>query len=409
MSSQFLEISKILLKARYLNKWEILFINYLNVKLIDNDSGCILSYRTIQSETDFYPRDVQKSIKGLLDRNIIIREKIKNCYRYNFNSCEDWDLSAPIKEKKVVKDLEIELDDGKSSSQDINIRMDKTMKKKKQPNGYCDWGDIGAKKKREMVDYPDWKPGDKLFYARYVFHDFFKKNKLDVEKISINFGPTSFIVLKSIQNTLHEEAGECCNLMLKSYVDWFSVKYLKRLYEKNYQITIGILSTKKIIAQFVSVFNLKGKNVNEIELCLKQYKEMPKRKKIIVEKEFLIDKESMDESYSAGLPRLLSDYGIVLTINYLNKFSDLTKSEIYEECKYSLKALGSRRESTLVSIIDKTYGLSPYDDDLIGLNWKKDFHDILINALKKTKSKQMAVDLFSSNTYSFLVSGGSNE
>jgi len=431
----FLERVRKLNEAKNLTKLEILFISYLNEKTHDEVVDFLLSYTMIEKDLSICPSSIIRTVKSLINRNVIYRKKIKNRYSYRFKDVSFWEFDLREKNKEIDKvekaidkeevpleninspliEIVNEIKKVKKESPDVNIRMEKTMSNKNNKTGYSEWERLSVKKnhdeKYHIKHYSTWTSSSTIDYIRKSFIDEVRSHECNPNRIQISRGQKSYMKLKEIQDKIYSKIGICNNLIIKALVDWFTSKYLMAIYNNktDYNINVSLLCHEKIVNLFIETFSLLGSTEGEIELSLKSYKSMDCSEKEDVRGAgklmthlTSVEKEEMDETYSIGVNRMLMNYGIVLSINYMNRFTDLSVKEIYNSCQTELKNIKNRKESSLISIIEKTYDMSPYEDKMLGLDWKERYSQVLERALIKSKGTLKEVGSSDKN-YSFLI------
>jgi hypothetical protein len=240
--------------------------------------------------------------------------------------------------------------------------------------------------------YGGWKDKDSLYtikkldsWDRYNFCMYMRDSMKRIAKAK-NAGHINFLFSKvrvdhgfhNITCLLNEASGQkFCNLIMKAYIDWFIQNKALDLWDKSKNaFTLEHFSKAKRVDEFFEAHQIgKDSSAKRINEVLKDYNISLEEKEIEEENDDNIENE-MSDIYGIGMKSFLSEYGIVLSINYMiNKEGVSLKNalkqvgDVIKECKKSKKM--SQK------IIERTFYHAPYPDEFAATDWMDIFSDYL--------------------------------
>lgn len=368
---------------------------------------CEVSFEEVQittaefnGATNLCRDSIVNATKTLSEKGVIrvIKESAR-VYKYSvIRSGSNKEVKEMVKEKSPNK---------------TNVK--KTVTKSKKKKGYGAWGNDGKQNfnRYRDVHVDEWNYD---FFGLYLYECVMyqcKLNKINpkTKTLVLARGPARNANFTQCRKFLVQYSGEKqLNFVFKCYIEWFVKSIVIGILKKENRISSGHLSRECDIKKFVKQHNL-VKNHDEMDLMkkLKPYKKIVKSKKSkdTYAIAHVFNKEIMDEKYEYGISSLLSEYGIVLSGNYLINCHNKTFNEAVREIKTFLGDINinhKRQKSLLIDIVDKTCLNSPYYENLKFLNWQSLFSNVFsqLNGefdtedFKITKSKKK-------NNYKFLT------
>lgn len=226
----------------------------------------------------------------------------------------------------------------------------------------------GPKRKNHIKDdLAEWNNRDFSIYILSKYNKKYKDNWLpSIANIAVQ--------LDRIKESIHDILGFCDNIVFKDYIDNFfsnwSDYYRRRA---NNVLYLSHLRGKESINEFVDKYNYQN--------SLKRHSTLSKSKK---QKECVdID---LDNSYLLGDKNFVSDYGIILTCNWLIMRK---KYDIRKAANYVARAFLKLFKKGMADLsIKSTVKYSPYPSWFV---FKK--YRVILQAVKRKTNKEINMDI----------------
>jgi len=212
------------------------------------------------------------------------------------------------KHKKSVSAAQIEREHNNSG---VEITGEDSANKVK-------WGDLNQKKRQSLKplseNISEWSLNG---FFRYIMRRYVKQFG---QGKHLTIG--NVLVLQRLKDDLIKQFGFCDNVLMKNYIDFFWTNYADRVYLMKGELYFNEFRRKAIITQFSSVHD-HAKAISKMTTTT--ITEHPKKSSLSV-----FSKHNMDQTYLLGVPSLLMEYGLMLSVNFLmvQKKMDQEKSVI---------------------------------------------------------------------------------
>ena len=366
------------------SQYKILFCIFSFI-LKSSDNKAVIKASDFQETTELSLQTIVDGIKHLLDERIIYRERTENkkSFLYSFF------LQEKCENKKTNE-----------------VKKGKKVKTTKEKNGYKKWDELKTNNKSlRFFSLPieEWNFDDFGYFVTDVIKNNLKNNSIDLTNIIFILGRgyirnRNFSAIRSYLN--ESTNNNFSNLLMKAYFEWF-IKYKSvSIIENQSKLSSGYFVSKIDMDAFLKAHDLLAKNlksVSDVESKLQSYKTIYRKEPtaIISQK---VTPDLLRDVYKLGMASLLSEYGIILTGNYLINNEKRNFQDVVKEIHLFLKDINLdhiRQKDALKRIINKTCDYSPYYKDMKFLNWNELFRDIFvsmngdfdISAFKITASK----------------------
>jgi hypothetical protein len=211
---------------------------------------------------------------------------------------------------------------------------------------FISYADIGKKRKiRKKDNLEQWGAFDFFRYAQKKYIDKYGKGW------DLNIGGGSLAINK-VRDKLSDLFGFCCNLIMRDYIDFFFDNYIDSMIRNQGAFYFSQMSKDKIICEFNDGYDF----ANRFEKYISQEK---------TDKDNILKKEEIRESYQLGDTTLVSNYGIVIAMNWLLNNKKIKPDDAVRSI---IKAIRELQERGLLNIVKKsTEAYSPYP---LGLRFK---------------------------------------
>jgi len=258
----------------------------------------------------------------------------------NIKDVEMWDVNKK-KKKKVKnrskknknKDDNIEI----GNAEGLKILYDKKAKEidfstKKIPKRRCLTYD-----KNKPVD--EWNNRDLVGYAHSLYVKRLKKDWILRE-------PAAALEINKIRDEISPLFGDARSSIIKDYIDFFFDNFLLEVVKKNGDFYFSNMRNRFYIESFYNFYDLEAANNKYAE----QYEKIEKEKN-----KFCL--EQMDISNLISIEKLLYDYGIVLSYQYLRmqNFSHLKVLQMITKSCINISS-----QDWVDKIIEETQKNQPY-------------------------------------------------
>ncbi len=207
----------------------------------------------------------------------------------------------------------------------------------------CSFADIGRRRLKKKNNLEEWGAFDFFLYAEKKHMDKYGN------KWGLNIGGGS-LEINRIRNKFYDLFGFCCNLIMRDYIDFFFEHYMDLMVNSDDGFYFSQMRNDKIICEFHDGY--------DFSQSFLQYSESEKQCD-----EDTISNKVIKESYLIGDTSLVSNYGIVIALNWLIKVKKISPTEA------SRMVLAACREFAVKGMIDvvksATEMYSPYPSSLL--------------------------------------------
>ncbi len=270
------------------------------------------------------PKDILKEIKA--DMSGVSSDKV------TFSNFRD----RKKKKKKVKKTVESE------SSSDI-VDNDEGFGITDVFVETCGYGDIGQKRKlRVKNNLEEWGAFDFFLYAQKKYTDKYG------QQWDLNIGGGS-LEINRIRDKFHDLFGFCCNLIMRDYIDFFFNNYMDTAIRENESFYFKQMRNDKIMCEFYDGYNFSQSFL--------KYTELEK-----TDNKSLISNKEVRESYLIGDTSLVSNYGIVISLNWLIKVKGISPTESTRMVLVACRELAAKGMTDIIKSSTETY--SPYPSSI---------------------------------------------
>jgi len=197
------------------------------------------------------------------------------------------------KKKKIKKTVESESYDGIIENSEgfaitgVNVE-------------FCSYDKIKGKKKVvQKSSLEEWGAFDFFYYAdkKYI-------EKYGI-KTNLNVGGNS-VEINRIRDKLYDIFGFCCNLIMRDYIDFFFDYYIDTIVREDGSFYFRQMRNDKIICEFCDGYNFPQSFLRYTE-----------GENTLIKR--CVSSAEIKDSYQIGNTSLVSNYGIVLSVNWLIK------------------------------------------------------------------------------------------
>jgi len=253
-----------------------------------------------------------------------------------FSNFRDKKATSKYKYKKNVDNDDKSVIIGNSEGFDISSSETKC----------CSYGDIPLKKQRTVSkkdSLEEWGAFDFFNFARTKYVERYG------ETWNLKIGGSS-LTINRIREKFYDLFGFCCNLTMRDYIDFF-FEYYMDYHVSNKGFFFTSMLDEKIICEFHDGYDFS-----------QSFSEHIKNEKIIGNESFISQKEIKD-SFLIGDTSLVSNYGIVISLNWLLIVKKIpTKDAI----KLVISACKELHIKGMIDVVKKSTELySPYPSNLV--------------------------------------------
>jgi len=237
----------------------------------------------------------------------------------------------------------------------------------------CSYADIGRRKLKKKNNLEEWGAFDFFLYAEKIY-----KNKYSKQWV-LHIGGGS-LEINRIRNKFYDLFGFCCNLIMRDYIDFFFENYMDQMVDSDSGFYFRQMRNDKIICEFHEGY--------DFSQSFLQYSESEKQ----CDKE-TISNDTIKEAYMISDTSLVSNYGIVISLNWLIKVKKISPTDASRVVLSACRELESKGMIDVVKSATETY--SPYPSSLL-------FKDPQIVMDKIDKNIKLEVEFDDSGKYEFL-------
>ncbi|NJL70527.1 MAG: hypothetical protein HC888_02365 [Candidatus Competibacteraceae bacterium] len=174
---------------------------------------------------------------------------------------------------------------------------------------YVDWDDIKIceKPRKTRKQLQNWVTGDFVGHIRFLH---FKRYNKDWD---VNYKGACQQVLQ-MKDVIVDFVGFCDNIVLKDYIDIFFEKYADKCVAKDGHFMMCHLYRYGYVEDFAQTYDYNAR-LRSLESPLNA----PKPQDVAV-----ISDADVSEAYALSPQRLLTEYGVVIAVNWLNQSCGMT-------------------------------------------------------------------------------------
>ncbi len=239
---------------------------------------------------------------------------------------------------------------------------------------FCSYDKIdGRKKIVERTNLEEWGAFDFFYYSEKKY---IEKYGL---KMDLNVGGSS-VEINRIRDKFYDLFGFCCNLIMRDYIDFFFDNYMDSMITSDGAFYFNQMRREKIICEFYDGYNFSQSFL--------QYSEDGK-----TEDKNSISNKAVKEAYMISDTSLVSNYGIVISLNWLIKVKKIPSTDATRMILTACRELASRGMVDIIKSATETY--SPYPSSLLFKN-----PQLVMDRIDK--NIKLNVEFNNSNKYEFL-------
>lgn len=204
----------------------------------------------------------------------------------------------------------------------------------------CSYAEIGRKRRRlrQKNNLEEWGAFDFFIYAQ---EKYLKKYGTSWE---LNIGGGS-LEIKKIKDKFLDMFGFCCNLVMRDYIDFFFDNYMDMMIRVNGDFYFSQMNKEKILIEFYDGYNFAQSFARYSEIEKSNDKDT-------------ISRDEIRASYQIGDTSLVSNYGIVLSVNWLVK---IKKENPTEAVRTVIAACREIAKKNMIEVVkSSTEAYSPY-------------------------------------------------
>ena len=208
----------------------------------------------------------------------------------------------------------------------------------------CSYDKIGKSKTiRDKNSLEEWGAFDFFKYARDKYNHKYSK------QWDLNIGGSS-LEINRIRDKFYDLFGFCCNLIMRDYIDFFFEYYMDNIIRKKGTFYFNHMRKEEIMCEFYDGY--------DFSRSFFEYTRNIKKKNKI----YITNKE-IQEAYLIGDTSLVSNYGIVISLNWLIIVKKMSSREATKLVVEACKELTSKG---LIDVIQNATELySPYPSNLL--------------------------------------------
>jgi len=239
---------------------------------------------------------------------------------------------------------------------------------------FCSYDKIGGRRKIvKKNSLEEWGAFDFFYYTEKKYVDKYTHG------MGLNVGGNS-VEINRIRDRFYDLFGFCCNLIMRDYIDFFFDHYIDQLIEHDGAFYFNQMRNDKIICEFQEGYNFSESFLRYLE------SEKPKDKDTLSSK-------VIQEAYMISDTSLVSNYGIVISLNWLIKVKKISPTDASRMVVSACRELASKGMVDVIKSATETY--SPYPSSLL---FKKP--QIVID--KIDKNIKLDIEFNNSCKYEFL-------
>ena len=205
------------------------------------------------------------------------------------------------------------------------------------------YADIGKKRRlKQKNNLEEWGAFDFFLFAKNKYVEKYGR------KWDLNIGGSSLEINK-IRDKFYDLFGFCCNLIMRDYIDFFFDNYIDLMIQSYDSFYFSHMSRDKIMCEFCDGYNFSQSFL--------KYSEGEKED----DKDTISSKE-INEAYLISDTSMISNYGIVISFNWLIKVKKVLASDAARMILSACRDMGAKNMIDVVKSSTESY--SPYPNSL---------------------------------------------
>lgn len=207
----------------------------------------------------------------------------------------------------------------------------------------CSYADIGKKRRlRQKNNLEEWGAFDFFLFAEKKYISKYGS------RWNLNIGGSS-LEINRIRDKFYDLFGFCCNLIMRDYIDFFFDNYIDVIIKSEGAFYFRQMRKEKIICEFYDGYNFSQSFL--------KYTEGEK-----TENKDSISNREIKEAYLIGDTSLVSNYGIVISLNWLIRVKKLSATD---STRMVLTACRELKDKGLIEVVKgATEIYSPYPSSI---------------------------------------------
>lgn len=207
----------------------------------------------------------------------------------------------------------------------------------------CGYDQIGKKRRlRDKDSLEEWGAFDFFLFAQKKYIDKYGSSW------DLNIGGSSLEINK-IRDKFYDLFGFCCNLIMRDYIEFFFDNYMDDIIRMEGTFYFSQMSVEKRMCEFYDGYDFPQSFAEYIE-CEK-----------VNNKVFITSKE-IREAFLIGDMSLISNYGIVISLNWLIVVKKMSSLEAIKLVVTACKDMFNKGMIGVIKSATESY--SPYPSDL---------------------------------------------
>ena len=195
---------------------------------------------------------------------------------------------------------------------------------------------------KESVE--EWTNYDFALYIRQKFYQRYKKN-CNMARIGL------ILWLPELKDFIVETKGFCDEILLKDYIDYFFDSWSDYFVSKDKTLYVRRFKEERVIKSFADDYDYKK--------AVQAHVEGKVTPKVVEQKISYPTEQRLDKLYRLSVDKMLLEYGLVITANYLIVKKHLKKEAAIAVVDKSITHIGNREE-----IVKVTQRYDPYPEYL---------------------------------------------
>ena len=240
------------------------------------------------------------------------------------------------KKKKIKKTIESESDDTIISNQEgFSITNMGTE--------VCSYGDIGKKRRlKQKNSLEEWGAFDFFLFTQKKYINRYGSNW------DLNIGGSS-LEINRIRDKFYDLFGFCCNLIMRDYIDFFFDNYMDDLIRTEGEFFFNHMRRDKMMCEFYDGYNFP-----------QSFEKYTKSEKLY--NKVFITSQEVREAFLIGDTSLVSNYGVVISLNWLIVVKKMSALEATMLVVMACKDMFNKGMINVVQNVTELY--SPYPSNI---------------------------------------------
>ena len=203
----------------------------------------------------------------------------------------------------------------------------------------CSYDEIGRKKRlKHKNTLEEWGAFDFFLFAQKKYINKYGSSW------DLNIGGSS-LEINRIRDKFYDLFGFCCNLIMRDYINFFFDNYMDYIIRTEEIFYFNHMSREKIMCEFYDGYDFP-----------QSFAEYTKNKKM--NDEVVVTNQKINQTFLIGDTSLISNYGIVISLNWL---IIIKKMSPLEATKLVVKACKDMSDKGMIDVVKNiTEFYSPY-------------------------------------------------